>query len=166
MRDVDHGAHTVQYMLQQCNHLGALCNNVDIKASVFMSLLVAMLLAYAYSPAANLITLAGAVAFTMAVPMRVGIRMLDSHTVAFGGTIDLAGDRLLSMSLDSQRKHYANLINSLRRAILSNYALLVQKQHQNWSLMVISLSVFGYVMAMTAAGAFIEFPEWSTRPFR
>jgi len=95
MRDVEHGAHAVQYMQQQCNHLGILCNNVDIKASVSLSLLVAMLLAYAYSPAANLITL-----------------------------------------------------------------------HQNWSLMVISMSVFGYVMAMTAAGAFIEFPEWSTRPFR
>jgi len=166
MRDVEHGAHVVQYMQQQCNHLGTLCNNVDIKASVSLSLLVAMLLAYAYSPAANLITLAGAVAFTMAVPMRVGIQMLGRRTVAFGGRIKPTGQEVLSMTPDAQRGHYARLINLLKGAITYNDGLLRHKLHQNWSLMVISMSVFGYVMAMTAAGAFIEFPEWSTRPFR
>lgn len=166
MKDVDHGAHAVQYMQQQCNHLGTLCNNVDIKASVFLSLLVAMLLAYAYSPAANLITLAGAAAFTMAVPMRVGINMLGGRTVAFESSIAITGEDLLSMPLAAQRAHYALLINSLRKAILYNGNLLIRKQHQNWSLMVISLSVFGFVIAMTAAGALIEFPAWPTQPFR
>jgi len=153
-------------MQQQCNHLGALCNHVDIIASIFLSLLVAMLLAYAYSPVANLITLAGAAAFTMAVPMRVGIRMLGNRAVAFGAKIGLSGEELLSMSPGERKKLYVDMANSLRDAILHNDDLLRQKQHQNWSLMVISLSVFGYVMAMTAAGAFIEFPEWSTAPFR
>jgi len=166
VRDVEHGAHVVQYMHQQCNHLGILCNNVDIKASVSLSLLVAMLLAYAYSPAANLITLAGAVAFTMVVPMRVGIQMLGRRTVAFGVTIKLTGQGVLSMPPDDQKRHYVKLIDSLGDAITYNDGLLRHKLHQNWSLMVISMPVFGYVMAMTAAGAFIEFPEWSTRPFR
>jgi len=70
------------------------------------------------------------------------------------------------MPPDDQKRHYVKLIDSLGDAITYNDGLLRHKLHQNWSLMVISMSVFGYVMAMTAAGAFIEFPEWSTRPFR
>ncbi len=156
---------TAPYLQQQCNHLGALCNHVDIKASLFLSLVVAMLLAYAFSPAVNLITLVGAVAFTIAVPIRIGVQMLSNMTLAVGPQLVPSGAEMSALDDDETRSYWNQIVDELHNAVAYNSSLLRKKHTQHWNIMLISLCVFGFIMAMTVVGTFIEPPAWSTYPF-
>ncbi len=153
------------YMQHQCYHLGVLCNHVDIKASIFLSVVAAMVLAYAFSPAVNLITLVGAVAFTIAVPIRIGVQMLGNTTLNAGPLLTLSNGVPPAPGSPEHESYWIHLVDDLDRAIHYNTRLLRTKHTQHWNIMLISLCIFGFIMTMTVVGTFIEPPAWSTYPF-
>jgi len=71
--------------MQHYTLLATLCHHVDIKASIFLSLVAVVLFGYAYSPVDNPVILALGLAFAAAFPIRIGVVMLYDRPVKPGG---------------------------------------------------------------------------------
>lgn len=73
-------------VMQQYNTLlVTLCHHVDVKASIFLSLVAILLFAYAYSPVSNPVIFVLGLAFAAAFPIRIGATMLADKPVKLGG---------------------------------------------------------------------------------
>jgi len=143
------GSEEIAYMQSQNSDVIASCFYADLKASVFLSLMAALLLAYAFSPAGSAIILALALAFAVCFPVRIGMKMLGSSTLHLGANILEAGGQLVAMSSERRKKSRIRIANGLVGALAHNKRVLRQKQKQNRHIMQTSVMLFMYLMAMT-----------------
>jgi len=139
----------ISYIQTQNSDAIASCFHANIKASVFLSLMAALLLAYAFSPAGSTIILALALVFAVCFPVRIGIKMLGSNTLHLGPDILETGERLFAMNEDQRKKSQIKIINRLAGALAHNKRVLRQKHQQNRHIMQTSIMLFLYIMAMT-----------------
>jgi len=151
--------------MQQHNILLAiLCQHMDIKASIFLSLVSAMLFAYALSPVGTPIVFVPALAFAIAYPIRCGAKMLASRPIKFGG-VDFAGYDIFAVDQKDDDEMQKSLAQAYRKAIAHNSATLKDKHRDNKNIVLTSLMLFGYIMIMTAVVRLIESPgSWTSFP--
>jgi len=136
-------------IMQQYNALLAtLCHHIDIKASIFLSLVAVVLFAYAYGPVSNLVILALGLAFAVAFPIRIGATMLANRPVSLGGG-NLDVPSLFNMGEKENTATQKKIAMAHKRAILRNAKTLKDKHRQNTGLIITSLMLFGYLMGMT-----------------
>lgn len=148
--------------MQQHNMLLAiLCQHMDIKASIFLSFVAAMLFAYSFGTWGNPFVFVLALAFAVAYPIRIGAKMLMSRPARAGGVF-LEGRGLGG---DGDAGIQKRLMRSYGAAIRSNTGLLREKHRDNRAITVTSLLLFAYIMIMTAVVRFIESPgPWASFP--
>jgi len=145
------GSSRLAYIATMHQHiilLATLCNHVDIKASIFLSLVAVMLFAYVYSPVSNLVVFALGLAFAVAFPVRTGVAMLADRPVSLGGG-DLDVPSLFSMGEEEDLALQRRIASEHKIAILHNTKTLKDKHRQNRGIIVTSLMLFGYLMGMT-----------------
>ena len=139
----------ITYAQHQNSDVITSCLYADIRASVFLSITVALLLAYAFSSAGSAIILALSIVFAVCFPVRIGIKMLGSNTMSFGADILETGDRLFAMDEGKRKRSQIRIVNRLAGALSHNRGVLRQKQTQNRHIMYTSVMLFLYIMSMT-----------------
>jgi len=141
--------------------LAILCQHMDIKASIFLSFVAAMLFAYSFGAWGNPFVFVLALAFAVAYPIRIGAKMLMSRPARAGGVfLESRG-----MDGDGDAGIQKRLTRSYGAAIRSNTGLLREKHKDNRAIIVTSLLLFAYIMIMTAVVRFMESPgPWASLP--
>jgi len=136
-------------IMQQNNALlAALCNHIDIKASIFLSFVVVVLLAYVYGPVSNLVVFALGLAFAAAFPIRIGATMLAERPVSLGGG-DFDVPALFDMGTKEALATQKKIALSHKQAIAYNTKTLKDKHKKNRGIIITSLMLFGYLTGMT-----------------
>ena len=136
--------------MQQHNALlVTLCHNVDMRASIFVSLVAVLLFAYAYSPMSNLVIFVLGLAFAFAFPIRIGAAMLASKSVRLGGG-NLKLSQVFSMDESEELAMQMKMARGHKKAIRHNATTLKKKHRQNRDIIITSLMLLGYLMGMTA----------------
>jgi len=144
--------------MQQYNTtLAMLCQHIDIKASIFLSFVAVVLLAYAYGPFGNPVILVLGLGFALVYPIRIGIRMLSSRPLQAGGG-NLSVSELFRMDEKGELVAQWKMAVTHKRAIRHNSRVLKKKHKQNIDLIITSLMLFGYLMGMTVLFMFIAPP--------
>ena len=137
-------------MQQQVVILVAMCQHIDIKASIFLSFVAIVLFVYAYGPFGNPVVLVLGLVFAVAYPIRIGVEMLSSRPLqAGGGNLNASG--LFKMDESGELATQRRMAKVHKRAILHNSKILKKKHKQNTDLIITSLMLFGYLMGMTVA---------------
>jgi len=144
-------------MQQHIAILISLCQHIDIKASIFLSFVAVVLLAYSYGPWGNPVILVLGLGFALAYPIRIGARMLASQPVQAGGG-DLVASGLFGMDEGGEMATQRRVAAAHKAAILHNSRILKKKHRQNMDLIITSLMLFGYLMGMTVLFMFIAPP--------
>jgi len=152
-------------LMQQHNMLLAiLCQHVDIKASIFLSLVSAMLFAYALSPVGSPIVFIPALAFAIAYPIRCGAKMLASRPIKLG-SVSFEKYDVFDEDPKKDTEVQKSLVRSYREAIRRNSRTLKKKHRDNKNIILTSLMLFAYVMVMTAVVEAITQPgAWPFPP--
>ncbi|MDD9826514.1 MAG: hypothetical protein OXU86_07085 [Thaumarchaeota archaeon] len=139
----------IEYMQHQNSDVATSCFYADVRATVFLSLTAALLLAYAFSPAGSAIMLALSLVFAVCFPVRIGMKMLGSNTLRYGINIPGTGEHLSSMDEGQRKGLQIRIMNGLASALAHNKRVLQQKQTQNKHIMQTSIMLFLYIMSMT-----------------
>ncbi len=146
-------------IMQQHNVLLAiLCQHLDIKASIFLSFVAVMLFAYAFNNIGSPYIFVLALAFAVAYPMRIGVKMLADKPVKLGGA-DLTVHDIGSMKSDAEYHVHSYREQAYKGAIRHNTIVLKKKHRENKNLIITSMLLFGYIMTMTAVVKFMELPN-------
>jgi len=147
MRTSDRISH-MGAMRQHIVILISLCQHIDIKASIFLSFVAVVLLAYSYGPWGNPVILVLGLGFALAYPIRIGAKMLASQPIQAGGG-DLDVPILFGTDDGKELTAQKLMAKAHKRAIRHNSRVLKKKHRQNKDLIITSLMLFGYLMGMT-----------------